>query len=196
MEQMWQRPLEFTPAMRIALALVAVIAVADMVRRTYELSDAVERRTEKRTDLKTLGLAVAAVPGWSHLASERFDQSGKATFHNVAAQLIVRLQPFPYQTWPPSEQELAARGLSLSIDPEEVVRVDYDQVSVDWLGWDGQDRPASGQFTGRLHPVRSEEASGSANSDEWMVAVISHSGTENLPEQLRRFLDAVEVRQR
>jgi hypothetical protein len=186
-----QQPLEFSPAMLVALGLVAMIGLFGLTGSGQQQGQ-IERLTDQTISFEQLGVRVSPAQGWTHLSVAQRDQRINAVFVNASAHLIVRMHPFHFDTWPPTAEELLARGINTqlndgdtlqpSLDQVDVVRKDYEHVSIDWIEVGRRRSRGAGFLVGRLQ--RGEV--------DLMVTAMTHSDTAEIDQSLSQLCDSVE----
>lgn len=186
-----QKPLELPPGVLIGLALVVLIGLVDMGTDREDVSGSapltsatvpvsVSRVAGKSIELAPLGVRVRCAEGWAYLSVSGAEETAGPVFMNESSHLIVRLSKFPFGDWPPSGQELEARGANLPADTRPIHR-DFAQVSIEWIEATGPS--GTGVRVGRLH----------RNKIDVLIVAMTHSGESSFPASLRQFCDSIEL---
>lgn len=178
--------------MLVALGLVAMIGLFGLGGSGRQEGQ-IARLTDQTIDFHQLGIRVRLAQGWTHLSVAQRDQRGSVVFFNASTHLIVRMHPFQFESWPPSDQELRERGINTqlndvdalqpSLGEVEVVHKDYEHVSIDWIEFDRRRSRGAGFLVGRL--LRGDT--------DLMVTAMTHSDTAEIDESLRQLCDSVEL---
>ena len=110
------KPLEFTPIVWIALALVGLVglrqffAVPENPNATLSYlegdSPPIIRTSGSHHRFPILGLEIDVTNGWDYLSVADDRHAVAPTFTHKRSQAIVRLEPFRLRDWPPGEIEI------------------------------------------------------------------------------------------
>lgn len=192
--------------MFVGLGLVAILGIiglrdrdADQGAANRVATSVLEERTKvvrvsgEAIEFARLGVRVNPSDGWSHLSNSRVEHTQTPIFMNEAHQLIVRIHPFAYRSWPPSEQELTERKIdsrltelktdASSLADAEPRHVQYEHVAVDWIDIERWGSQGTGIQVGRLFQ----------DDCDVLVTVVAHSKNAEIDESLAKLCDSIEV---
>ncbi len=109
------QPLEFTPAVWVALLLVALIGLRQSLvgpdqNATLSYLDGdhptIIRTSGSQHRFPILGLEIDLSDGWDYLSVADDRRAAAPTFVHKTSQAIVRLEPFRLRDWPPGDVEI------------------------------------------------------------------------------------------
>ncbi len=104
------RPVTISPMMWIALGLVAIIGIRQYASEpqsgtflNYLTPNqiTVSRSEDAEHQFPRLGVRVAVSDGWAYLSTSQDSLAFTPTFSHAKSNLILRLQPFHLDQWPP-----------------------------------------------------------------------------------------------
>ncbi len=178
--------------MLVAIAAVLLIGLIGLQGDGQRESEIV-RLSGKSISFASLGVTVGLADGWSHLSISDPSRAQQPTLVNPAAGLIVRFHRFQFQSWPPSKDELIARGVnSQTVQSSEgdrplpeapIVRREYAHVSIDWIEVERHRTHGSGFLVGRLKE----------GNVDLMVTVMAHSEATEHDRSLQQLCDSIEI---
>ena len=197
-----------TPPQPLGLSRGAILTIGAVlllyflaIRSQQPSSQEVVRVKGETISFNTIGVRVHPESGWSYLSNCEHHRAVRPTFLNESAFVIARLHAFPFQSWPPDEEELVARRTPTPLDREQtddepaddtsdllpddlqVVHREYAHVSIDWLEFDREPSQGSRFLVGRLQH----------GSIDLMVTVMPHSDTRDSQAALKKLCDSIET---
>lgn len=104
------RPVEISPLMWVALGVVVLIGIRQYASEPSSggflnylnpNQITVSRSEDAEHQFPRLGVQVAVSDGWTYLATSHDSQVFSPTFSHAKSNLILRLQPFHIEQWPP-----------------------------------------------------------------------------------------------
>jgi hypothetical protein len=187
------QPLEITPLVWIALAIIALMGFARMMRDQdedipvldyFQTDNLVVVRSQANLHVyPALGIKVALPDGWSYLTVEGNAIDNRPTFVNESEQSIVRLHNFHRDTWPADA---------------ELTEHQYGEATVQWIHQSRRRLTLAFETSGmklrhqwiELDPRRIGRYR-SGNS-ELMIVAVTHSDPSGKSESLETFCAGIQ----